>query len=75
MTATLDPVPILGPGGAVSRRLRSYEPRAEPLEMAEGIARAIGEGGHLVVEAGTGDGKSFAYVVPSILAASGAGSD
>ena len=68
-----DPSPILGPGGAVSRRLPSYEARPEQLAMAEAVARAIGEGGHLVVEAGTGVGKSFAYLVPSILAASEAG--
>ncbi|RUL89718.1 ATP-dependent DNA helicase [Tautonia sociabilis] len=68
-----DPSPILGPGGAVSRRLPRYEPRAEQLEMARAVARAIVEGSHLVVEAGTGVGKSFAYLVPSILAASEAG--
>jgi ATP-dependent DNA helicase DinG len=68
-----DPAPILGPGGAVNRRLPSYEARPEQLAMSEAVARAIGEGGHLVVEAGTGVGKSFAYLVPSILAASEAG--
>ncbi len=66
----LDPSPILGPGGAVARRLKSYETRDEQLRMADAVARAIEEGGHLVVEAGTGVGKSFAYLVPAILAAS-----
>ena len=38
--------------------------------MAEAVERAIADGGHLLVEAGTGVGKSFAYLVPAILAAS-----
>jgi len=65
----LDPSPILGPDGAVARRLKNYEVREEQLQMADAVARAIEEGGHLVVEAGTGVGKSFAYLVPAILAA------
>lgn len=65
----LDPSPILGPDGAVARRLKNYETRQEQLQMAGAVAKAIEEGGHLVVEAGTGVGKSFAYLVPAILAA------
>lgn len=65
----LDPASILGPDGAVARRLPRYEVRDEQLRMADAVAKAIDEGGHLVVEAGTGVGKSFAYLVPSILAA------
>ena len=41
--------------------------------MARAVAKAIDDGGHLMVEAGTGVGKSFAYLVPAILAASEAG--
>src|SRR6516165_12704823 len=67
--AHLDPVSILGPGGAIARRLPSYEHRSEQLAMARAVARAIEGPGHLVVEAGTGVGKSFAYLVPAILAA------
>lgn len=67
---------ILGPQGAIARRLQSYEQRPQQLEMAEAVARAIADERHLVVEAGTGVGKSFAYLVPSILAATaGEGSD
>ncbi len=66
--AKLDPVSILGPGGAIARRLPSYEHREEQLAMAEAVARAIERPGHLVVEAGTGVGKSFAYLVPAIQA-------
>ncbi len=65
----LDPVSILGPGGTIARRLPAYENRGEQLEMARAVACAIDKPGHLVVEAGTGVGKSFAYLVPSILAA------
>ncbi len=68
-----DPVPILGPGGAIARRLHRYEDRAEQLMMARAVARAIEDESHLMVEAGTGVGKSFAYLVPAILAASEAG--
>jgi ATP-dependent DNA helicase DinG len=59
---------ILGPGGAIAQRLSNYEARREQLQMAEAVARAIGRGEHLMVEAGTGVGKSFAYLVPAILA-------
>ncbi len=43
--------------------------------MAEAVARAIERPGHLIVEAGTGVGKSFAYLVPAILAVAGAKDD
>src|SRR5690242_6369612 len=69
----LDPGPILGPDGSIARRLPSYEPRPQQLEMARAVARAIGERSHLMVEAGTGVGKSFAYLVPAILAAAESG--
>ena len=69
-----DPNPILGPGGAIARRLgERFEARPEQLMMARAVAKAIDDGGHLMVEAGTGVGKSFAYLVPAILAASEAG--
>jgi ATP-dependent DNA helicase DinG len=64
-----DPAPTLGPGGAIARRLDRYEERPEQLMMARAVARAIEDGSHLMVEAGTGVGKSFAYLVPAILAA------
>src|SRR3954471_11817092 len=64
-----DPTPILGPGGAIARRLHRYEPRAEQMAMADAVANAIADFSHLMVEAGTGVGKSFAYLVPAIQAA------
>ncbi len=69
----LDPTLILGPDGAIARRLPGYEARVEQLRMAEAVGRAIDSGSHLVVEAGTGVGKSFAYLVPTILAAADRG--
>ncbi|MBV9122056.1 MAG: DEAD/DEAH box helicase, partial [Planctomycetes bacterium] len=60
---------ILGPQGSIARNLSQYEARPQQLEMAEAVGQAIGAGGHLMVEAGTGVGKSFAYLVPALLAA------
>jgi ATP-dependent DNA helicase DinG len=60
---------ILGADGAIAQRLPNYEPRAEQLQMADAVASALGGPGHLMVEAGTGVGKSFAYLVPAIQAA------
>lgn len=62
---------ILGPGGRIVARLPHYEHRPQQLQMAQAISRAIDEGKHLLVEAGTGVGKSFAYLVPLILATAG----
>jgi ATP-dependent DNA helicase DinG len=60
---------ILGPGGLIARRLPHYEQRPQQLAMARAVAEAIGARRHLVVEAGTGVGKSFGYLAPAILAA------
>ncbi|MEX0978549.1 MAG: helicase C-terminal domain-containing protein [Pirellulales bacterium] len=64
----LTPAEILGPHGRIAARLDHYERRDEQLAMAEAVERAIRERHHLVAEAGTGVGKSFAYLVPAILA-------
>ena len=66
---SLDPLPTLGPDGAIARRLPGYEARGEQLRMAGAVSEAIRAKSHLMVEAGTGVGKSFAYLVPAILAA------
>src|SRR5687767_4770972 len=64
-TSTLDS--ILGPEGSIARRLAErYEHRPQQLEMAAAVERAFTEGHHLLVEAGTGVGKSFAYLLPAI---------
>ena len=67
----LTPAEILGPQGRIAARMNHYEHRQEQLQMAEAVADAIAHRHHLVVEAGTGVGKSFAYLVPAILAAAG----
>jgi ATP-dependent DNA helicase DinG len=64
-----DPVDILGPQGRIAARLAQYEERPQQLEMAQAVLAAIDQRRHLIVEAGTGVGKSFAYLVPAILAA------
>ena len=58
---------ILGPTGRIAARLEQYEHRPQQLEMADAVERALVDGHHLIVEAGTGIGKSFAYLVPAIL--------
>src|SRR4051794_31447311 len=58
---------ILGPDGAIARRLTDrYEFRPQQLEMASAVEGAMRDGHHLLVEAGTGVGKSFAYLLPAI---------
>ena len=54
-------------GGLLSRSFESFVPRSGQTEMALAVARVIDEGGVLVVEAGTGVGKTFAYLVPVLL--------
>lgn len=51
----------------ITAELPTGEQRAGQIEMAEAVARSIVEGNHLVVEAGTGTGKTFAYLVPCII--------
>src|SRR4051812_24339228 len=68
MTSAL--LDILGPEGAIARRLADkYEHRPQQLEVASAVGEAFTEGHHLLVEAGTGVGKSFAYLLPAIEAA------
>ncbi len=57
---------IFSPGGLISQQLDSYEFREEQLHMANEVARAFLASEHLIVEAGTGVGKSFAYLIPAI---------
>ena len=57
---------IFSPGGLISQQLEEYEFRQEQLQMAHEVARAFTASDHLIVEAGTGVGKSFAYLVPAI---------
>ncbi len=58
---------LLGPGGALARALPGYEHRADQLAMAREVLRALEERRYLVAEAGTGTGKTLAYLVPAAL--------
>jgi len=59
---------ILGPGGRIAVRLPAYEFRKQQVTMADAVAEALDKKSALIVEAGTGVGKSFGYLVPAILA-------
>jgi ATP-dependent DNA helicase DinG len=68
-TEPLDPVAVarlLAPGGAVARELGAHEDRQSQRDMAAYVADAYNEGTVAVLEAGTGVGKSFAYLAPAI---------
>ena len=62
---------LLADDGPFAQRFRRYEARAEQAEMAEAVAQAFGSSGaeprHLLVEGGTGIGKSVAYLLPAVL--------
>jgi ATP-dependent DNA helicase DinG len=65
---------VLGPGGVISQSLAGFEERPQQVQMACAVRQAFADGRHLAVEAGTGIGKSFAYLVPAIeLVCRGAG--
>ena len=57
---------IFSPGGLIAQHLDGYEFREEQLQMAHEVSRALTSSEHLIVEAGTGVGKSFAYLIPAI---------
>ena len=56
---------VLEYGGVLSRELDGYEYRPQQAEMTASVAEALSEGSHLMVEAGTGTGKSFGYCIPA----------
>ncbi len=58
---------ILEYGGPFSHYFENYEYRPQQVEMLRAVTNAFSEGYHLMVEAGTGTGKSFAYLVPAAL--------
>jgi ATP-dependent DNA helicase DinG len=57
---------FFGPGGLLSRTHPAYEFRRGQLEMAQAVEAALAEKRHLIVEAGTGTGKTLAYLLPVI---------
>src|SRR5712672_3549892 len=57
---------FFAPGGVLSRMHPAYEFRRGQLQMAQAVERALEERRHLIVEAGTGTGKTLAYLLPVI---------
>jgi DNA polymerase-3 subunit epsilon/ATP-dependent DNA helicase DinG len=58
---------FFAPDGVLSRHFATYEQRAQQVQMAQGVTQAFNTSDMLVVEAGTGTGKSMAYLVPAVL--------
>lgn len=56
---------IISAGGAFSRHDERFEPREQQIEMLQTVCDAFSHGHHMLIEAGTGTGKSFAYLIPA----------
>lgn len=63
----MDVVALLGPNGLLARQVAGFAPRPQQQEMAAAVAAILDDGGTLIVEAGTGTGKTFAYLIPALL--------
>ncbi|MDX9981633.1 MAG: exonuclease domain-containing protein, partial [Lentisphaeria bacterium] len=61
-----DVAKLLGPNGPFARQFPGYEPREEQVRMASAVQEALNDKAHLLVEAGTGVGKSFGYLLPAL---------
>ncbi|HTR53150.1 MAG TPA: ATP-dependent DNA helicase [Kofleriaceae bacterium] len=59
-------IDLLAPGGGLARAIPHYEDRAEQRAMSAAVTRALDEARPLIVEAGTGTGKTLAYLVPAL---------
>src|SRR5438105_10187973 len=64
---------VFGPEGVIAKAHPEYEHRPGQIEMAQAVLNAFEQKHHLIVEAGTGTGKTLAYLVPAIAAACGSG--
>jgi ATP-dependent DNA helicase DinG len=62
---------VFGPDGLIAKAHPEYEYRPGQIEMARAVMRAFEDKRHLIVEAGTGTGKTLAYLVPAVAAALG----
>jgi ATP-dependent DNA helicase DinG len=58
---------IFGPSGLLSQKMISHEHRPEQSQMASAVYRAFSQDRFLIVEAGTGTGKTLAYLIPAVL--------
>lgn len=59
---------LFAPDGALSTHIENFRARTQQVELAQAIAETIDSNGQLIAEAGTGTGKTFAYLVPALLA-------
>lgn len=63
----LTPEDILAETGPLAELIQNYQIRPQQLEMAQSIDEAIQDHQSIILEAGTGTGKTFAYLIPAIL--------
>ena len=66
-SVTASPAELLSADGPVAAAIEGYAVRPQQQQLAESIMRALDEGSSLICEAGTGTGKSFAYLLPALL--------
>ena len=66
----MDAAHLLGPTGPLARGVAGYEHRPGQIRMARAVQEALEHDGHLLIEAGTGTGKTWAYLIPAALSAS-----
>ena len=62
----MDVAELLGPEGPLARQVSGFAPRLPQQRMAQAVDATLAEGGLLIVEAGTGTGKTFAYLAPAL---------
>ena len=67
MASDLHSAQLLGADGPLAAALEGFAPRDAQLRMAEAVEEALAQGESLVIEAGTGIGKTLAYLVPALL--------
>lgn len=58
---------FFAPGGPIAKSIKSFEPRSQQARMALAVEQSLSEQKHLIIEAGTGVGKSLAYLLPCAL--------
>ena len=59
---------VFGPDGLIARHHPNYEYRPGQIEMAEAVHQTLTDGGISLIEAGTGTGKTLAYLIPALVA-------
>ena len=69
----MKPRELIAPSGPIAAAYPNFEARPQQVEMVQAVAEALAKKRQLLVEAGTGVGKSFAYLVPAIAAAANDG--